>query len=1023
MPRSTFTSSGARRPEKKVIFGEGWSMLRKSWFLAAVIGFLLASSALAGTFGKVVSIGGEASDIALDEVRGRLYIANFTANRIDVMSLANNAILTSINVAPQPSSISLSPNGRWLLTTHFGNNQAPGSPTNALTLIDLSGTGNIQTFVLGNAPLGAAFGIDNQALVVTTQEYLLFDPTTGGSVVLDTIAGVTARTIPVPPANFAADITTASVTVSKDRRKIYGMGSSTNTVTFRYDVLTHNISPGGITLASGALGPRVVSLNGDGSMAMAGWVMVDSAGTFINNFAQKDNEFSVGTTAFDDSRGLMYAQIPAVIGESPTLQILDSDNLTLHQRLKLPENTRGRSVLTQDSNTLYSVSDSGVLVLLVGSINKSPRVVASTKDLVFRGNFCDPNIASQTLTITDPGGGNTPFTISSSSPGVILSPASGVTPANVTVSVDPKTFQTQKGTVAVTLTLASSPAVNVPPQIRVLINSREPDQRGTFLNIPGTLVDVAADPIRNVYYVLRQDTNEVLAFNSKNNTPVGSVRTYNGPSSMAITLDNKFLLVGHNNSQTIAVYDLDTLTAQPYISTAAGAGNSVRSLTVTTRGIYATAVDYTGVGHIIRSDLTTHTSTQLPTLGVYQNVIPVDSVITGSSNGSKALIAGSDGTVFIYDATVDSFTVSRKDFSTLSGTYAASPLDQFVVGNVLLDSSGVPVAQFESATGSSSGFVFTGPVGIRTTAPDSASPGVIQRVDLTNGTGLRPTHMVEAALLSSVTSSSVFSRSLAILPDWSMLISLTTSGITVLPFNYDASVAIPTITSVVSAADMKSPVAPGGLMAVLGTNLSGTNQATSEVPLPTVINDSCLTVNGQPVHMMFVSATQVNAQMPALALGNVAIVMHTPGGVSNTFLLTVPSGAPAVFLTPVADQGMLPAVIRFSNGLQVTSTNPVHRDDILVIYLTGLGAVNPPVDDGEPAGSQPLSVTVNTPVVQIGGQGASVLFSGLVPGYVGLYVVNVRVSSSTPEGLSVPLTISQGGTVAYSQNVRVVQQQ
>jgi len=32
-----------------------------------------------------------------------------------------------------------------------------------------------------------------------------------------------------------------------------------------------------------------------------------------------------------------------------------------------------------------------------------------------------------------------------------------------------------------------------------------------------------------------------------------------------------------------------------------------------------------------------------------------------------------------------------------------------------------------------------------------------------------------------------------------MLISLTTSGITVLPFTYDASVAIPTINKVVSA--------------------------------------------------------------------------------------------------------------------------------------------------------------------------------------------------------------------------------
>jgi len=42
-----------------------------------------------GTFGQVVVIGGEAIDLALDESRGVLYIANFTANRIDVMSLAN----------------------------------------------------------------------------------------------------------------------------------------------------------------------------------------------------------------------------------------------------------------------------------------------------------------------------------------------------------------------------------------------------------------------------------------------------------------------------------------------------------------------------------------------------------------------------------------------------------------------------------------------------------------------------------------------------------------------------------------------------------------------------------------------------------------------------------------------------------------------------------------------------------------------------------------------------------------------
>ena len=113
-------------------------MLRKLCLLATLSVFLLGGSAIAGTFGKVVSIGGHASDVALDEPRGMLYIADFTANRIEVMSLATKTIQTSLNVMPQPYSISVSPDGHWLLVAHYGNVAAPGSPTNALTLIDLT---------------------------------------------------------------------------------------------------------------------------------------------------------------------------------------------------------------------------------------------------------------------------------------------------------------------------------------------------------------------------------------------------------------------------------------------------------------------------------------------------------------------------------------------------------------------------------------------------------------------------------------------------------------------------------------------------------------------------------------------------------------------------------------------------------------------------------------------------------------------------------------------------------------------
>src|SRR5215831_416611 len=133
------------------------------WAVRAVAVMALATAAWSGTFGKVIPVGGQASDIALDEGRGVLYIANFTANTIDVMSLADNTISTSINVGPQPGSLALSPDGQFLVVAHFGNFTAPSAPTNALTIINLAAGNTRQTFALGFPPLGVAFGLDGQA--------------------------------------------------------------------------------------------------------------------------------------------------------------------------------------------------------------------------------------------------------------------------------------------------------------------------------------------------------------------------------------------------------------------------------------------------------------------------------------------------------------------------------------------------------------------------------------------------------------------------------------------------------------------------------------------------------------------------------------------------------------------------------------------------------------------------------------------------------------------------------------------
>jgi uncharacterized protein (TIGR03437 family) len=1022
-------------------------MFRKHWILAIASVAMTAASLQAGTFGTVVPIGGAAADLALDPLRGVLYIANFTANRIDVMTLSNNAVQTSINVPSQPSSISISPDAHWLLVANYGNNTT-GSSTNALTLIDLTNANAMQTFTVANPPLSVAFGLDDNALVVTTGEFIIFNPSVGTTTLVATIPTVVTNAIPQPPASFPSNFTQATAAVSADGLTIAGMGGGTSTgiLEYRYNVATHGLQATTYSAAPPA-GPRVVSLSQNGSLSTFFWSVQDTNLNVTAQFSNVSGLLNVGTTLIDSSRNLIYAQIPptgttaTVNTTAPVLTIVDSDNLTFEDQIQLPENLTGKSILSADNNTMYGISDSGVMVLPVGSFAKYPRLSASTEDLLFLGNFCNRNALTQTFTITDPGGNHTPFSISTSTSGITVSPSSGVTPANVTVSVDPNAFAASKGTVTATLTISSSGSINVPHTIRILVNSQDPAQRGTIVDVPGVVVSVLADPQRPAYYVLRQDKNQVLVYNSSNNALTATLRTCTTPKSMAITFDQQNLLVGCDNAHYMSVFDLDLLTAQPSIYVADYVQSVAASANAILVHVRPAGSNNPGIGQV---DMVARTVTQLPTLGVYKNSLPIDTVLTASSNGGSILIASSTGATMLYNANAGTFTASRQDFSSLSGAYAASSFNQFVVGTNLLDASLVPQGTILSGGANSSGFAFVNQTGYYVSGTSSANPGTIETVNLTTGNAVQPTATVEAPIFgatpaattttttttttsapastnvtSFVSNNSVFTQSLAPLPNQASIITLSTSGFTVLPWNYAVSVAPPQISAVVSAADGKSAAAPGGLITVYGSNLSPTNQATSQIPVPTALANSCITVNGQPIPLIFVSPTQVNAQMPFQAVGAETVVVHTPGGTSGNFNLTVQPNAPAVFLSGVAGPvNNLPTVIRQANGLLATDSNPIHQNDTLIIYVTGLGQTNPAGVTGYPAPGIPLSNTLAATTVTLGGVNLPVSFAGLAPGEVGVYQINVVVPGNTPTGISLPLTINQGaGTVTVSMRV------
>lgn len=998
-----------------------------------MLGLLLVAAASAGTFGKVVVIGGHAADLALDEGRGRLYIANFGANRIEIMSLASRSLEpASMNVAPQPASLALSPDGRYLVVTHYGNFQAPGSSSNALTVIDLE-TNDRKTFAMGNPPLGVAFGIDGLALIVTTNEFVLFDPLLGTTQVLATVEGVTANTLPVPPPKFPPQIVAASVAASADHTMVFGL---TDTIRFRYDVRMKQVISLGYT-ATPPLGPRVVSVSRDGQLYAAGWAVfrpVGASDVLMAQFRDASGSLNTGGHAIDSERSIFYGQVPraapvvpsdssssgtpvvSTTPDPPELLVADLDNLTVRERLRLPENLAGKSVLSADGSTMYAASDSGVLVLPVGSLDQYRRVRAQHEDLLFQSNACDRRAQTQELVISDPGGGATPFAITSSSPGVSVSPSSGVTPMTVRVRVDAGSFQGQRGTITATLTISSPGAVNIPETVRVLVNLRDPDQRGTVINVPGKLVDVVTDPDRDRFFVLRQDKNQVLVYDGTNYSLLHTLRTGNTPTQMAVSFDRRYLIVGNDNSQIANVFDLETLEPQQPI--VFPAGHYPRSIAASGNAILAASRVAGPIHTIDRVDLGTRRAVELPSLGIYKNDVDADTVLTASPNGSAILVAQANGTIMLYNANVDSFIASRKDETSLSGGYAASSYDVFAAGHQMLNASLYPTQKFSSATGLSSGYVFVDRGGFRTTAANSASPGVIERLDVGGPIAMRATRIAEAPVLKDVVSA--FTRTVAPLYSRKAIINLTTSGFTVLAWDYDASLAPPRIDSIVNAADLRQPVAPGGLITLFGNNLSAINAATKEMPLPTALGETCLTANGVPMPMLFVSPGQINAQLPFQVDGNATLILRTPGGVSDNFNLTISPAAPSIFHSGTAGPNSnLPTIYRSNNSL-VTISNPIHRGETITIYLTGLGKTWPAVETGMPAPADPPAASLVAPTVTLGGVSLDVKFAGLAPGQVGVYQIEAGVPITISTGLSIPLLISQGGSTT-SVEVRVVE--
>ena len=131
------------------------------------------ASAWAANFGTVVPINGTVSDVALDERRNVVWAANFSAYRVEQVSIASKSLLTPLIVPMPPSAVAISPNRRFLLVGEYQKpdpaelSTNPFAPeTGGYTLFDLDA--NLRYDVNLNSPvLSVAFGADNNAIILT----------------------------------------------------------------------------------------------------------------------------------------------------------------------------------------------------------------------------------------------------------------------------------------------------------------------------------------------------------------------------------------------------------------------------------------------------------------------------------------------------------------------------------------------------------------------------------------------------------------------------------------------------------------------------------------------------------------------------------------------------------------------------------------------------------------------------------------------------------------------------------------
>ena len=228
-------------------------------------------------------------------------------------------------------------------------------------------------------------------------------------------------------------------------------------------------------------------------------------------------------------------------------------------------------------------------------------------------------------------------------------------------------------------------------------------------------------------------------------------------------------------------------------------------------------------------------------------------------------------------------------------------------------------------------------------------------------------------------------------------------------------------------------VAPGSIISIYGDGLADELEIGPSNPLAQAIGDIYVTVNDRFLPLIFVSPSQINAQLlSSLEDGDYILKAHRTGKADMSGAFTVKRNAPGVFFNLTADGMPLVAALH-QNGTPVTQASPARKGETISLFGTGLGGYDRPIIDGFllPATEvykllDPVKVLAGLPGfgAPAGANAAQVpvavrdpAFAGGAAGMVGTNLVKLTLDADLPAGKILELSLSVNG--AQSNKVQL----